>query len=191
MSTAYYPQTDSQSERTNQTVEIALRFLLLSTDGVLQPTFLTALQAAFNNSGTSTSRSLNEFIYGFRTVEILILILPTKNTELNILAERSIYRSKATDTITFAASKAKSWYNKRYKPKILAEGSYAFLRLYRGYYLPGYPSRKLSQQYYGPFLVEKCIGRLIYKLKLPPYQRIHPVISIVQLEPVPEGSDLY
>jgi transposase InsO family protein len=34
MSTAYHPQTDGQSERTNQTVEIALRFFLSENPGV-------------------------------------------------------------------------------------------------------------------------------------------------------------
>lgn len=37
MSTAYHPQTDSQSERTNQTIEIALRYYLAKyPDGELE-----------------------------------------------------------------------------------------------------------------------------------------------------------
>ena len=192
-STAYHPQTDGQSERTNQTVEIALRFLLSSTDGTLWPTFLPALQAAFNNTDSvATGRSPNEIVYGFKTSEIPALILPTPNKpDLNVATERSIHRSEATDAVVFAAAKAKSWYDKRHTPLVLLEGSHAFLRLHRGYHLPGHPSRKLSQQYCGPFLVEKRVGKLAYKLKIPSHWRIHPVVSIAQLEPAPNGTDPY
>ena len=192
-STAYHPQTDGQSERTNQTVEIALGFLLSSTDGTLWPAFLPALQAAFNNTeSTATGRSPNEVVYGFKTTEIPALIHPTPNKpELNVATERSIHRSEATDAVAFAAAKAKPWYDKRHKPIILPEGSYAFLRLHRGYHLLGHPSRKLSQQYCGPFLMEKRVGKLAYKLKIPAHWRIHPVVSIAQLEPAPNGTDPY
>ena len=192
-STAYHPQTDGQGERTNQSVEIALRFLLSSTDRALWPTLLPALQAAFNNSdSTATGRSPNEIVYGFKTSEVPNLILPTpNNSDLNVAIERSIHRSEATDAVSFAAAKAKAWYDKRHKPLVLPEGSYAFLRLHRGYHLPGHPSQKLSQQYCGPFLIEKRVGKLAYKIKIPPHWRIHPVVSIAQLEPALNGADPY
>ncbi len=190
-STAYHSQTNEQSERINQTIEIALRFLLSSTEGSLWPSLLSALQAAFNNSETTIEHSPNEVIYEFRTTEIPDLIQPQGNPDLNFVAKRSIYRSEATDAISFAVSKAKAWYDKRHKPMILEKDSFAFLRLHREYHLPGHPSRKLSQQYCGPFRVQRRVGKLAYKLKLPAHWRIHPIISIAQLEPAPERADPY
>ena len=35
------------------------------------------------------------------------------------------------------------------------------------------------------------IGRLAYKLDMPVHWRVHPVISVAMLEPMPTGSDLY
>ena len=35
------------------------------------------------------------------------------------------------------------------------------------------------------------IGRLAYELDIPVYWRVHPVISIAMLEPIPIGLDLY
>ena len=92
-STAYHPQADGQSERTNQTVEIALRFLLSSTDGSLWPTLLPALQAAFNNDKSATGRSPNEVIYGFKVMETPWAIRPERNKDLTLAAEHTKSRS--------------------------------------------------------------------------------------------------
>ena len=43
----------------------------------------------------------------------------------------------------------------------------------------------------GPFPVEAKVGTLAYRLILPPTMKIHPVISIAQLEPAMETSDRY
>lgn len=190
-STAYHPQTDGQSERTNQTVEIALRFLLSSTDGSLWPSLLPSLQASLNNSvSASTGSSPNEIVYGFRTREVPGLLQPEDNTDLDWVAKRSIFRAEAVDAISFAAAKSKLWYDRKHKPLVMEEGQYTYLRLHRGYHLPGKPSRKLSQQFCGPFLIKKRVGMLAYELDLPSHWRIHPVISVAQLEPSPTpGSD--
>ncbi len=52
-------------------------------------------------------------------------------------------------------------------------------------------NRKLSNQCVGPFQIIHKVGELAYKLKLPPTMRIHPVVSISQLEPAPQGKDPY
>lgn len=65
-STAYHPQTEGLSERTNQTVEIALRFLV--TFGVSWPKALPALQSTFMNTTSAvTGASPNQILYGFNT----------------------------------------------------------------------------------------------------------------------------
>jgi len=49
-STAYHPQTDCLSERTNQTVEIALRYEISSSPSADWVAMLPSLQSAINNS---------------------------------------------------------------------------------------------------------------------------------------------
>lgn len=67
-------------------------------------------------------------------------------------------------------------------------GDRPYLRLNHGYHLPGKPSKKTSPQRCGPFLVKKGIGRLAYLLELPLHWRVHPIISVAQLEPRPSAD---
>ena len=66
-----------------------------------------------------------------------------------------------------------------------------YLRLHHGDQLPGRPGRKLSTQRCGPFTVKRRIGRLAYELELPPAWKVHPVVSVAQLEPAPIDEDPY
>ena len=46
------------------------------------------------------------------------------------------------------------------------------------------PSKKFDARYLGPFTVLKKIGKLAYKLELPPsIDRVHPVFNVSLLEP--------
>jgi hypothetical protein len=72
----------------------------------------------------------------------------------------------------------------------LKEGDFAYLRLHKGYVIPGLNNRKLSNQRVGPFRVLQKVGSLAYRLSLPPNMRIHPVVSVAHLEPSP-GPDPY
>lgn len=73
-STAYHPQTDGASERTNQTVEIALRYYLSTLEDLTRwPEVLPRLSASLNNSTkySSTALAPTQVIHGFRTREPL------------------------------------------------------------------------------------------------------------------------
>lgn len=65
-STAYHPQTDGSSERTNQTVEIALRFFVHALDDPFRwPEVLPCIQSILNNTSSSTtSKTPNEIASG-------------------------------------------------------------------------------------------------------------------------------
>ena len=186
-STAYHPQTDGLSERTNQTVEIALRFLL-SADAELDfVDVLPFLQSAINNStSASTGACPNQVVYGFRTNDTVDLLSEVKQN-VHIPALRTMMRGQAAEAIAWANINAKHYYDKSHKPFKL--GDEAYLRLHHGYSVPlGDSSKKLGPQAVGPFPIKRKVGNLAYELELPPTMRIHPVISIAQLEPCP-GHD--
>ena len=188
-STSYHPQTDGQSGRTNQTAEIGLRYYISTLPrGSHWPTVLPRLQSALNNGAnlTTTGKSPNEIIYGFRPNEPLMLldtIFPT-----DVSSERDAARVQAGDAISFAAMQAKHHYDRRHKAMFLKVGDFVNIRLHRGYVLPGLKQPKTSQQFVGPFKVLQRIGSLAYRIDVPSTWRIHPVLSIAQLEPVPDPS---
>jgi hypothetical protein len=74
-------------------------------------------------------------------------------------------------------------YNRKHKPITFAKGNKVYLRLSNGYKLKGIPKSKLSDQRTGPFLVLDKVGNLAYRLQLPSTWKIHPIISVAQLEP--------
>lgn len=68
------------------------------------------------------------------------------------------------------------------------------LRLHKGYSIPSSTSitKKLTQQYVGPFRVFEKVDRPAYKLNIPLDQKIYPVFSVAQLEPAPlPANDLF
>ena len=50
------------------------------------------------------------------------------------------------------------------------------------------PSNKLDHRKLGPFKIDKVIGTVNYRLKLPDTMNIHPVFHISLLEPAPPGA---
>ena len=190
VSTVYHPQTDSLSERTNQTVEIALRYLITADSDSLWHESLPALQSNFMNLVVGTTElSPNEVLYG-HAMRDEVNILGEKVKHISRKDEQSLCRQEAADAISFANARAKLRYNKTHKHLEFKVGDMVYLRLHHGYTLPDMTNKKLSNQHVGPFEVLQRIGQLAYKLKLPPVMRIHPVVSIAQLEPS-EGVNPY
>lgn len=186
-STAYHPQTDGSSERTNQTVEIALRFLLHSIKNIRDwPTLLPKIQSLLNNASSSTTgKSPNELVYGFTPRRPLDLLSHLE------LPDHFVGRTTASDAIAFATMSHKHHYDRSHQPLFLKVVEYALLRLHKGYSIPSTlgVTKKFTQQYVGPFKVLEKVGRLAYRLDIPSDWRIHPIFSILQLEPSPAPTD--
>ncbi len=70
-------------------------------------------------------------------------------------------------------------------------GDQAFIKLHHGYNIPSTNvlGKELSQQYVGPFQILEKISCLAYRLGLSNHWRIHPVLSVAQLEPAPLEKD--
>jgi hypothetical protein len=186
-STAYHPQTDGASERTNQTVEIALRYYLATLHNEAEwPHCLPNIQSSFNNSVTATGRTPNEICYNF-----------TPNFTVNpsnVAPDISfpVARIEVKDAIDLANMKSKQAYDRKHTPMFFEVGDYVNLRLHKGYKIPSVTNVKLSQQYVGSFRVIERIGRLAYRLELPANWKVHNVFSIGHLEPAnAPGTDPY
>lgn len=190
-STAYHPQTDGQSERTNQTVEIALRYFLTSNPGSDFTDCFPHLQSTLNNSrNATTGYSPNEVVMGFRTnIDSLANLQDLPSEDFARL--RGVIRREVTDAVAWANVAMKARYDNKHKPLFLRPGDKVMLRLHHGYKMLGHENRKFSHQREGPFAVKKRIGELAYELDLPPGYQIHPVVSVAQLEPLPKGPDPY
>ena len=180
-SIAYHPQTDGSSERTNQTVEIALRFFVHAlVDPSEWPQIFPRIQAIINNSSSlTTGKTPNKLAYGFSPWRPLDLLaaLPTPDA--------LSARADATEAISFALLNQKLAYDRRHQPLFMKVGEWALLRLHKGYSIPATAgvTKKLTQQYVGPFRIMEKVGCLTYRIDVPPDWRIHSIFSVAQLEP--------
>jgi hypothetical protein len=89
--------------------------------------------------------------------------------------------------IQFYAERNAHYYNQhRLEGPRLKEGDKVYLS--RRNIKTTRPSDKLDYKKIGPFEIEKKIGTVNYRLKLPKNMRIHPVFHVALLEPAPHNA---
>lgn len=86
-STAYHLQINGSSERTNQTIEIVLRFFVYAIeDFVRWPKVLPQIQSLLNNTSVSTTRKTpNEITYSFSMRKLLDLVLAVTVSKTSVV----------------------------------------------------------------------------------------------------------
>lgn len=197
--TAYHSQTNELSERSNQTVKIALRFFIIENLETNWVTILSLMQIDFNNSSNAfTGLSSNEIIYDFKIRDVFTTL--AKNThasttvvsDINTLNETRLrFRQKATDVVSFVNIKAKIYFDKRHLFLLMKSEDKTFLRLHKDYTLSSKHNAKLSNQRCDSFVIKRRIERLAYELELSSKWKIHSMISIAQLKSVIQNVDSY
>ncbi len=164
-STAYHLQTNGSSERTNQTVEIALRFFVHAMEDPSRwPEVLPRIQSLLNNTSSSTTgKTSNEIAYGFSSRRPLDLCSTVTRPDTYVA------HTKATNAKSFALANHKEHYNRSHKPLFMKVGDWDMLKLHKGYSIPSSVgvTKKLTQQYVGPFQIVERVGRPAYRLELP------------------------
>lgn len=185
LSTAFHPQTDGQTERTNQTLECYLR-CYSNYEQNDWPMLLASAEYACNNARSETTNKT--------PFEVVLTFTPSlrKNVEVHKPeSENQASRGKAEQVLgsqrelkeawEHAQRTTVAWYNKKRNPMSFEEGQQVLLasrniRLRR-------TSRKLADKFLGPFKIEKRVSENAYRLVLPPkYGRIYPVFHVSLLQ---------
>lgn len=207
LTTAYHAQADGQSEKSNEIAIIGLRFYLaaihMADGGQLEEKdwelFLGEFEAVCNNSvNSSTGQAPNMVIRGFLQQTGLELMArpepPTPSVDADeVMMRRMLARQDARDSVAYANFVMKHRFDKSHRDLQFQVGDSAFINIYKGYDLPSDKvlKRKFNVQRVGPFKVLERIGRGAYRLDLPPHFKMHNVLSVAQLAPVPPGPDPY
>jgi hypothetical protein len=179
-STAYHPRTDGQSERSNQWVETAIRFISDYHQTNWAP-YLPIAQFAHNNWPSDTTRKSPFFLLMGYNPRADWISAPSPLPQVTLRLEQL---KQARDTAQQLMIKAQqSWVKHRDTPKY-KEGDQVWLE---GKNLRlSQPTAKFAPRRHGPFKVIKVLSPVSYQLALPTQWSIHPVFHIDLLTPYRE-----
>jgi len=182
LSTAFYPQTDGQTERMNQEVEQYLRFFIEHRQKDW-PEWLAMAEFAINNK-VHMATKISPFMANYRK-------------ELRM--GRDIRKKGKVESTTEFAERMKKVYKeaevvlrktqeemKRYADKGRKEteewrkGDRVLLST-KDLVFKERPSKKLMERYVGPYVIEEVVSSNAVKLRLLSSMRIHPVVNVSQI----------
>jgi hypothetical protein len=189
LSSAYHPQTDGQTERTNQTLEQYLRvFCNYQQDNWAK--LLSLAEFSYNNSVHSTTQQSPFYaVYNSHPRSDAVQIqsnTPSANEMIRSYTENvDVLKGYMID----AQREAELYYNKKKEPLEFKVGDLVLLSTKN--LKTTRPSKKLSDKFIGPFKVIDKISSNAYRLKLPSSYRIHNVfhVSLLRLHFVNEFSE--
>ncbi len=180
ISTAYHPQTDGQSERTNQWLEQYLQFWVNEHQDNWH-SYLPLAEFMHNNWPNETTGESPFFIlYGFNPqADWTDKPSPIPQVALQ-LDQFKRARQRAQELMIKAQ---KSWVKHKDTPKY-QEGDLVWLE---GRHLrTNQPTAKLAPKRHGPFPIIQVMSSVNYRLKLPTQWSIHDVFHIDLLTPYRE-----
>ncbi|ESK82274.1 hypothetical protein Moror_15486 [Moniliophthora roreri MCA 2997] len=183
LSTAYHPQTDGETERVNQEVEIFLQFFCTKEQMKWKDLLHFAKFAHNTRTHSVTKNSPFYLMIGYhpRPLPTVFEKTTVPSVEKRV-AELKKLREETSALLDIAARRVKERSGKDLDKfekgqKVWLEGKNLSL---------GYPSPKLSPKREGPFEITEVLGPMTYKLKLPFQWRIHPVFHANLLSPYKE-----
>jgi len=187
-STAWHPQTDGQMERVNQELD---QFLCLFVNKWQDDWYdlLPIVEFQHNNHVHSTTQQ-PPFLLDTGRIPHMGFEPRQDPSSLEMVNEFTKRMESATEEAKAAIRKAQEditrYYNRRrslapvFKPEDWVYLDASDIRTTR-------PSPKLSHRRLGPFEIERQVGPLAYRLKLPHgLRQLHPVFNVVKLSTAPD-----
>jgi hypothetical protein len=185
-STTYHPQTDGQTERTNQVFEDMLRACALQ-HGESWDKSLPYAEFSYNN-GYQASLKMSPFeaLYGRKCMTPLYWDQTGERQffgpELIQEAEEQVHIIR--ENLWVAQTRQKSYADNRRRPLEFEEGDHVYLKVsplhgMRRFKVKG----KLSPRFIGPFRIFRRVGEMAYQLELPDnLSDVHNVFHVSQLK---------
>ena len=182
ISSAYHPQTDSQSERTNQTLETILH-IYCNHQQDNWADWLKIAQYIINCRPSSTTKKPPyELWMGFipRTHQ------PTRTSNVPALEERKSRLLQVRNDAQEAICKAQSLWQK--SPHFLKYHVDQQVWLEGTHLRTTHPTHKLRAKRFGPFKVLEVLSPVTYRLELPANWKIHNAFHAAVLHPYKETT---
>ncbi|WVZ89243.1 hypothetical protein U9M48_035669 [Paspalum notatum var. saurae] len=174
-STAYHPQTDGQTERTNQILEDMLRACAIQY-GTSWDKCLLYAEFSYNNSyQASLKKSPFEALYGKRIRQVF-------GPDIIQDAEQQLWIVQ--ENLRVAQSRQRSYADVRRRDLSFKVDDHVYLKVspmrgIRRFNMKG----KLAPRYIGPFKILEKKGEVAYRLELPPsLSGVHDVFHVFQLK---------
>lgn len=184
--TAYHPQTDGQSERVNQCLEMFLR-CMVQDQPKLWRRWLPLAEFWYNSSfHTALGCSPFKALYGHEPNLGAMPVLDSDSSSpvADTLTERAIHMALLKKNLEAAQQRMKNNADKHRIEREFQVGDKVLLKLqpYAQASVVNRPYPKLAYKYFGPYTILERVGKLAYRLELPVQSRVHNVFHVSQLK---------
>lgn len=187
MSTAYHPQTDGQTERTNRTIQALIRMYVTDRKGDWED-WLQMAAAAYNSTvHESTGKSPLEMNYPGRSIDPLSWAIRGRkrhdidNREAGMALDnlKAVWNEARTRLVAEREKQAKYADQKR-RPVKYDVGQMVYLSAQNLKTARG----KLKERWAGPFIIKAVEGGgTVVRLDLPAQWKVHPTFHVSLVKP--------
>lgn len=184
--TAYHPQSDGQTERLNQCLETYLR-CMTSDSPKKWFSWLPMAEYWYNtNYHTALKSTPFQALYGYAPSYLSLkpYVDSTDGDLRDLMLQRGIMLQILKENLCKAQSRMKHFAYKNRTDRTFEVGDQVYLKLqpYRQNSVHLRRHLKLSSHYFGPYTILQKVGKVAYKLDLPPDSKIHPVFHVSLLK---------
>ncbi|KAL2250254.1 UNVERIFIED_CONTAM: Transposon Ty3-I Gag-Pol polyprotein [Sesamum indicum] len=172
MSTAYHPQSDGQTERVNQCLENYLRCMCQQKPKKWAQ-WLTLAKFWFNtNFHTGLKATPFQALYGYPPQQLTMgPYQQSHHSDVEeLIQERAKVLQMLKENLQLAQHRMKIYADRKRTEREFQVGDEVFLKLqpHKQTSVAFRKRLKLSAKYYGPYKVIEKVGKVAYKLELPP-----------------------